>query len=411
MRTLLVSAYGCEPDRGSEPGVGWHFVLELAKQNRLLVITRANNEKAIARALPPGLRERVTFFYYDPPRVVRILKRRDRGLYPYYFIWQMGIVRLANRLVATYGVDYVLHVTFGSIWMPTFLGGLGVPLIWGPLGGGEGVPREHLRTLPMRQRLIQGSRSILVATVRVNPLVSRTMRQAAAILARTHETADLVPAVHRHKTRILLETAIETESDLCGAEPMPTGTAVRLVTTGRLVALKNTAAAIAAVSLLPASYEVHLEVVGDGPERRRCERLVEALGLQRRVTFAGELPRTEVLERLARADIFVFPSMKECGSWSLMEAMAMGLPSICLRWTGMRVIADDATAVMLDPHDREGLSGSIAMAIRRLVENPDLAAALGAAAKRKMETEFTWAAKGAFFEQLLGELDSAGRAR
>ena len=48
---VLVSAYACEPGRGSEPGVGWHWVREIARFNEVWVITRMNNRKAIETAL------------------------------------------------------------------------------------------------------------------------------------------------------------------------------------------------------------------------------------------------------------------------------------------------------------------------------------------------------------------------
>jgi hypothetical protein len=156
--------------------VGWNFLLQLAQHNEVLVITRANNESVIANHLPPELDSRVTFFYYDLPRGIRAMKRGERGLYPYYFLWQLGIRSLAKRVVAERQVDYIMHITLGSIWMPTWLSGLGVPFIWGPVGGGEGVPREHLRSLPLQQQLIQRFRGVLKRTVHLNPFVRRTSR-------------------------------------------------------------------------------------------------------------------------------------------------------------------------------------------------------------------------------------------
>lgn len=56
-RNILVSAYGCEPLKGSEPGIGWNWVLQMAKNNRLHVITRANNQKMIEAYLPEKLKK------------------------------------------------------------------------------------------------------------------------------------------------------------------------------------------------------------------------------------------------------------------------------------------------------------------------------------------------------------------
>ena len=72
---LLLSAYACEPDRGSEPGVGWHWVLELAGLGHdVWVLTRTNNQQAIQRA-SPHLRN-IHFIYYDLPHWLATLKRK-----------------------------------------------------------------------------------------------------------------------------------------------------------------------------------------------------------------------------------------------------------------------------------------------------------------------------------------------
>ena len=80
MRTILVSAYSCEPLKGSEPAVGWNWVLQLGKRNRVHVITRANNQRVIERHLPKNLSKNVIFHYYDTPAFIKKLKNKDKGL-------------------------------------------------------------------------------------------------------------------------------------------------------------------------------------------------------------------------------------------------------------------------------------------------------------------------------------------
>ena len=65
------------------------------------------------------------------------------------------------------------------------------------------------------------------------------------------------------------------------------------------------------------------------------------------VKIYDELPRQKVLELVEHSDIFLFPSLREGGSWSLMEAMAISLPVICLNWAGMAVTTDDLCAIRL----------------------------------------------------------------
>jgi len=65
---ILLSAYACEPWKGSEPGVGWHWALELARQgHEVTVLTRANNREPIEVALKSHVPKGLQFFYYDLP--------------------------------------------------------------------------------------------------------------------------------------------------------------------------------------------------------------------------------------------------------------------------------------------------------------------------------------------------------
>lgn len=155
MRTILVSAYGCEPIKGSEAGVGWNWVLQMAKTNYLHVITRANNQEPIEAHLPEELKEKITFHYYDTPNFIKRLKNKAKGLYFYYFFWQLGIIPLVRQIIRKNEIDYTMHLTFGSMWMPTFLPLFKTPFIWGPVGGGDCEPKSFLKVLSLKQRIME----------------------------------------------------------------------------------------------------------------------------------------------------------------------------------------------------------------------------------------------------------------
>ena len=209
MRTILVSAYACEPLKGSEPAVGWNWVIELSKINRVHVITRANNQAIIEKYIPAEVEENLIFHYYDTPDFIRKLKKKDRGLYFYNICWQIGILSVAKRILKNEKIDYSIHLTFGSMWMPTFLPFLKIPFIWGPIGGGECVPKSFLCVLPFKQRIVQAFRYFLNATTILNPFIVIPCWKAKMILVRTPNTLNAIPRCFRHKVKILLETAME----------------------------------------------------------------------------------------------------------------------------------------------------------------------------------------------------------
>ena len=153
MKRILVSAYACEPFKGSEQAVGWNIVLQMAKFNEVHVITRANNEEYIEPNVPAEVRHNISFHYYDSSFFMK-LKHKEKGVYFYYFIWQLGIIPIIKHLIVRFNIDYTFHLTLGSIWLPTFLPFFGPKFIWGPVGGGESIPGTFLKTLYFKGRLL-----------------------------------------------------------------------------------------------------------------------------------------------------------------------------------------------------------------------------------------------------------------
>jgi glycosyltransferase involved in cell wall biosynthesis len=97
--------------------------------------------------------------------------------------------------------------------------------------------------------------------------------------------------------------------------------------------------------------------------------------------------------------------LREGGSWALMEAMAIGLPVICLKWSGMEIITDKYSAIQLSVTNPMQMPKDIAGAIIKLLDDPILRRKMGEAGRERIKTVFNWEAKGAFMDNLFHELD------
>ena len=115
-RKILLSAYACEPGKGSEPGVGWHWALELARLgHEVWVLTRAKNRPAVeAELVKMPHKANLHFLYYDLPAWARWWKKGSRGIHLYYVLWQWGAYRLATQVHPRERFDIVHHITFGD---------------------------------------------------------------------------------------------------------------------------------------------------------------------------------------------------------------------------------------------------------------------------------------------------------
>ena len=402
-KLILVSAYGCEPNRGSESGVGWNWVLQLAKNNTLHVVTRSNNRQPIESCLPSDVAKNITFHYYDCPSWIRKMKRGDKGLYLYYTCWQIGAKKIFKQLAKQYSFDYAWHLSFGSWWMPTTLHTVGIPFIYGPLGGGDGVPKAFLKSLPLKDRIIQSFRYVLTGTAWMNPLVMQPARKAVAILCRTENNREFLPDSLKKKAKVVLETAMDM-GEMPAIQEKKEIDIPHFITTGRLVPFKNLSCAIKALAIVRKKHDFRYTIIGKGPVKKELKALVDEFGLGENISIKGQMPRNELLEQLVGADAYLFPSLREGGSWALMEAMAMGLPPVCLNWTGMKLICDESSAMLIDVTNPNQMVLDFSDAICQLIESPDMMRKKGNAARKRMKDEFNWQSKGKFAEKLFDDL-------
>ncbi|MEE8533635.1 MAG: glycosyltransferase, partial [Alphaproteobacteria bacterium] len=278
---VLLSAYACEPGKGSEPGVGWMWARGLARLgHEVWVLTRANNRSPIEAAAPPQA-DRLHFLYYDLPAWARWWKRGGRGVRLYYLLWQWGAYRYAREIHARERFDRVHHVTFVSVRQPSFMGRLGAPFVFGPVAGGEHAPWRLRLGCGWRGLALDALRDVANALVRFDPLMATTFRAAERIYVTSEQTLALIPRRYRHKADVELAIGWDGEPGAASAERGgDAGAALRVLCVGRLVYWKGLHLGLAAFRrLLDAEPDARLVVVGDGTDETRLKGLAEALGI------------------------------------------------------------------------------------------------------------------------------------
>lgn len=163
------------------------------------------------------------------------------------------------------------------------------------------------------------------------------------------------------------------------------GDAVAVCIAGSLIRRKGHHLLIEALSGL-AGRAWHLVIIGEGEERSACERLLEERNLRGRTSMMGQRSPAEVERLLSGMDIFVLPSVMEAFPYTILEAMACGLPVVASRIFGIPEAAlDGETALLVDPGSRDALAN----AIERLLCDPELRLRLGRAGRARFERLFT----------------------
>ena len=151
----------------------------------------------------------------------------------------------------------------------------------------------------------------------------------------------------------------------------------------------------AAAQLAAVHPRLRFQFVGAGPRRADLEALAAARGLSSRVEFLGH--RDDVPELLSAADLYVLPSRSEAFPNGAIEAMAAGLPVVASAVGGLKDLIEDGRTGVLVPADDPS---ALATAIRRLVDAPAEARALGAAARAEVLAQYSFDRMVAAFEHL-----------
>jgi glycosyltransferase involved in cell wall biosynthesis len=393
---VLVSAYSCEPERGSESAVGWNCVQQIARFHEVWVVTRTNNRHSIEQALAKKPLPNVHWIFVDLPPWARFWKHGQRGVHLYYFLWQFITYLIVRRLHQRVGFEIVHHVTIVNYWMPSFLPLLPVPFVWGPVGGGESAPRSFWSSFSVRGKMYETLRDISRKIGELNPIIRLTARRAARVFSTTQETEKRLRNLGCREVQVFSQVGLATDEVLqLLCLPLREKPPFRLLSGGTLIHWKGFELGIKAFAQFQRQFPTsEYWLLGDGPERRRLEKLAEKLDIAEKVTFWGNVSRSELFQKLAECDVLVHPSLHDSGAYIIIEAMAAGRPPVCLDLGGPGVLVTLETGIKIPAVSPEQVVRDLAEALCRLTNNPTFCASLGHAARMRVKTHFIWDKKG-----------------
>jgi len=404
---ILISAYACEPGKGSEPGVGWNAVMEIAKVHQVWVITRANNRPLIESVPPDSLSQKINFVYYDLPLWIRRWKRWEWTVQVYYYLWQIGVYPVAKELHQTIDFHLTHHLTFGKYWAPSLLVRLPIPFILGPVGGGESAPRSFWKGFGLGGMMYEGTRNTARFFGERDPLVRSMIRNAYLAITPSKDTARrLTKLGARNIAFVPGQTGLnEQDLNILTTQPLPSSEPIRFVSICRLIHWKGlhlTLFAFARTKIVNAEYWI----IGDGPERKRLEALVVELGINKQVRFWGNLPRLGTLGKLGDCHILLHPSLHDFSPTVCIEAMAAGRPVICLDLGGPGFQVTEETGIKIFPSNPEQTIADFTLAMRQLANDPKKRGEMGKKGRERAATEYTWANLGNIYTSYYAKVAS-----
>jgi glycosyltransferase involved in cell wall biosynthesis len=388
--------------------VGWHLVRQMSRFEEVWVITRANNRGPIEQVVAREPLPNAHFVYFDLPPWMSFWKRGQFGVLLYYYLWQAGVYFIARKFHREVGFDLIHHVTFAKYWAPSFLVLLPVPLLWGPIGGGDAPPRAFWGAFSFRGMLYETMRTIARSIGQLDPFVRLTARRSALVLANTQGSRNKVLSLGAKNVHLFSHMGMETGHG--GLTPKSFAlNRFRIASLGRFLQLKGHDLGLRAFARLQRNFpESEYWLIGDGPERKRLEKLSVELGVRDRVKFCGSMPRVDALACLAECDVLLHPSLYDSAPSACLEAMAAQLPIVCLNLSGPALQVTERSGIRIPAETPEQVVRDLAVALGRLAGDAALLRSLAKGARAHVEANCDWNRKG---EQLAVIYDNLIRPR
>jgi glycosyltransferase involved in cell wall biosynthesis len=410
MRVILV-ADNASTRFGGEAFIPFnYFRLLRARKVDVRLVVHARNRAELLERFPEDIQRlhfvEDTWLHKGLFRIGTFLPRRlaeaTTGLL-IHLTTQSAQRRLICDLVKTFAIDVVHQPIPVSPKTPSQIYDVGAPVIIGPLNGGMEYPPAFRKEQGITSGIAMAiGRAIAIFFNFVIP----GKRIARLLLVANRRTRDALPLGIRGRVVELVENGV----DLSIWQRKPPGqvavTPLRLIFVGRLIDWKALEIVLEAIVRVNKQFAVSFEIAGDGPMRQTWQDMAKQMGLASSVTFSGFLSQHECAERLKQADVFLLPSLYECGGAVVLEAMAVGLPVIATAWGGPLDYLDESCGILVEPSSREALIEGFAKGIIRLAKSGPLREQMGQAAYERALQYFNWDRK---IDQILELYASSSR--
>ena len=388
MRVLL-SAYSCLPGFGSEPGVGWNFAVELSNLGHdVIVLTRASNRKRIENGL---IEPNVAFLYYDLPKWISSHYRKASASdHIYCFFWQIGAYFYLRKFLRKTSVDVIHHVTLGVFRTPSFLCLFSPPFIFGPIGGGENYSLKLKRSFPLPLLIAELSRDVVNVVFSMNPLLLMTFHRSQLIICRTKDTLRYIPK--RFHNKCIIDLGIGHRYGAGIAKPkLSLPSSLKLLYAGRPLHWKGIGITVKSFAKLKeCGVPASLTIIGIG-NSDWAKKEARKINILDAIDWRGKVEYEELIKLYGESDLLIFPSLREAGGMVAIEAMAYGLPVICLNLGGPQEVVnhDCGVVINVDDMNESQLIKSMTESISGLHQNRQLLSGMKSGALSRSK-HYSW---------------------
>lgn len=411
MISVLVNAYAVSPNWGSEPGMGWNWIVNIAKYCNVYVITEGEWQSEIEAAVEKLPHKKNLHFYYNPvPEKIRKMcwNQGDWRFYWHYKKWQRRTLDIAEDIIKHNKIDVIHQLNMVGFREPGYLWKIkNIPFVWGPICGMDMMPLGYLQGVGWKQKQFNRLKNIINGYQRkYKTRVLRALDRSQLVISATKGAYDFIRNCHNKDTVLMSETGCDLLS-VPAERPIDDNSTFNVVWVGRFIPSKKLDIALKSIQKTH-NENIIFHVIGTGNEREvdRYKDLSEALGISPKVVWHGKVEHSRTLELMANSDLLFFTSIMEATSTVVPEAISVGLPILSFNTCGFGPIVKDFAGFAIEMSNPENSINEFAEQINMLERNRCLLQQIRA---RQLvgRQELTWDKKAIFivdhYKRILSE--------
>jgi glycosyltransferase involved in cell wall biosynthesis len=409
MRLLIVSE-NISMQMGGESSLPFFYAKLLAQRGVEVWLACHERVETEVRAAFPELGSRIRLV--KDTKAQKLLYRYSEFL-PYrvrdllvgqalHLSTQRRIRKIALELARAGKIDVLLEPSPITPKGVSFMYDIGVPVAIGPLCGGMTFPPAFVAydSLVTRTLMAIGRHGSQLA----NKIVPGKLK-ADVLFVANELTEKALPSGHRGQVIRLFESGVDL--DLWKPSDTPKDDdIVRFIFSGRFVDWKGIKYLVSAFAKVVAQEpKCRLDLIGGGELEGEIRETITEFKLTDAIELHGWIGRSEAASLIKASDIFMMPSLRECGGTAILEAMATGKPVVATKWGGPSDYINQSCGILVEPNSKEGFIQGLTDAMLLLARSPQLRKRLGEGGKRRvLQDSLDWKSKADRVFTILSEL-------
>lgn len=384
MLNILINAYAVAPNWGSEQGVGWNWIINIAKYCKCYVITEGEWCKEIEEALKKlPQKENITFYYNPVPEKVRKMcwNQGDWRFYYYYHKWQKSTLKIAKQICKEHKIDVIHQLNMVGFREPGLLWKIkDIPYVWGPVGGMENIPTSYLKNVGFKQNLFcRIKNTINTLQYRYQPSVRKAIKNSDILISAVKYVERVLKEVYKRESILINETGcnIAMKDSTDETDTKKSIETLNLIWVGKFDFRKQLEIALQTIAKLK-EIDVKLHICGTGSDEQvnTYRKLCTDLGIDNKCVWYGKTDNKKVLELMQEMDIFFFTSIMDLTSTVVLEAIQNKLPIVCHDTCGFGNIVNDSIGRKIELRTPQDSINDFAKIIEELYNNRDILTAM-----------------------------------